>query len=137
MDTVSARPVPLPDEASLPFWEAAREGRLLVQRCSACGRFQYPPDTICRRCQSSDLAFDEVSGRATVYSFAVYTRSFMRGYDAPYVLALVDLDDHPDVRLMTNIVETPIEDVAIGMAVEVTFERRGPWVVPQFRAVAT
>jgi uncharacterized protein len=129
------KPIPVPDDASRPFWDAARERRLVIQRCARCGFFQYPPDLICRRCQCDDLPFVQVSGRGSVYSHAVYVRSFMAGYVAPYVLALVDLDDHPEVRMMANIIETPINSVVVGMPVEVTFEERGEWLVPQFRGL--
>lgn len=135
MPEESPKPVPVPDEASAPFWAAAAQGRLEVQRCNDCALFQYPPDLICRHCQSSDLAFARVSGRGTLYSYCIYTRSFMAGYESPYALALVDLEDHPEARLMTNLVDTPLDSIAVGMPVEVTFERRGRWSVPQFRAV--
>jgi uncharacterized OB-fold protein len=131
----SQKPVPVPDAASLPFWEAAKQHRLVVQHCDACGRDQYPPDLICRHCQSDRLTFQDASGRGSVYSFAVYVRSFMAGFEAPYVLALVDLEDRKDVRMLVNVVDTPIPSISVGMPVEVTFEDRGEWVVPQFRAV--
>jgi uncharacterized OB-fold protein len=133
--TRSQKPVPVPDTASQPFWEAAKQHRLVVQHCADCGRDQYPPDLICRHCQSDRLTFEEAGGGGKIYSFAVYLRSFMAGYEAPYVLALVDLADRPQVRMMANILETPIESITVGMPVEVTFEDRGDWVVPQFRAV--
>ena len=131
------RPVPVPDAASAPFWEAAKERRLVVQHCDECGADQYPPDLICRHCRSARLSFVEASGKGSVYTYAVYTRSFMNGFEAPYVIALVDLSDRAGVRMMTNIVETPIETVAVGMPVEVTFEERGDWVLPQFRAAGS
>jgi uncharacterized OB-fold protein len=131
----SEKPVPAPDRASAAFWEAAQNHVLVVQRCESCGLAQYPPDLICRRCQSDSLAFVNASGLAKVYSFAIYTRPFMTGFEVPYVLALIDLDDYPTVRMMTNIVETPIDQVAIGMQVEVTFENRRGWALPQFRAL--
>lgn len=128
-----AKPVPVPDSVSLPYWQAAKQRRLVVQQCSRCGLFQYPPDIACRYCQSEELQFTDVGGRGVVYSFATYVRSFMAGFDAPYVLALIDLEDHPEVRIMTNLVDTPLESIEIGLPVEVTFEDRGEWVVPQFR----
>jgi uncharacterized OB-fold protein len=135
VDTVPAqKPVPVPDAASAPFWEAARHHRLVVQRCDECGRDQYPPDLICRYCQSSRLSYVDAGGGGVIYSFAVYVRSFMSGFDAPYVLALVDIDGHSGIRMMANIVDTPIPSIRVGMPVEVTFEDRGEWVVPQFRA---
>lgn len=129
--TVDTRPAP--DDSTRPYWEAARDERLVMQRCDACGSMQYPPDLVCNNCQSADRHFEEVSGRGTVYSHAVYTRSFSAGFEAPYVLALVDLEDHPELRMLTNIVETDPEKVEIGMPVEVVFESRGEWKIPQFR----
>ena len=136
MTVHATKPVPAPDEATLPYWDAAREGRLVVHRCRECSSNKYPPDLVCNSCQSENLDFVEASGRGTVYTHAVYTRSFAAGFEAPYVLALVELDDHP-VRMLTNIVETDPETVEIGMPVEVAFEPRGEWMVPQFRPTRT
>ena len=116
------KPVPVPDVASLPFWEAARQRRLVVQHCDDCGGDQYPPDLICRWCQSERLSFVETSGRGVIYTFAVYTRSFMAGFEAPYVLALVDLDD--GWTITTNIVGCDPGEVTIGMQVAVAFQRQ-------------
>ncbi len=131
------KPAPMPDEWSRPYWVAAREGRLVMQRCRSCGRAQYPPDMLCRWCQADSFEYTEVNGRGTIYTFGVYTRSFVPAFEAPYVLALVDLDDEPDVRLLCNIVEARIEDVRVGLPVEVVFEARGEWAVPQFRPRVT
>ena len=133
MDT---RPAPEPDEVSAPYWQAARNRRLVMQVCQPCGTAQFPPDLLCHRCLGDELPFEAVTGDGVVYSFAIYTRSFDPAFDVPYALALVDLADHPEVRLMTNIVQTPLDEITIGMAVEVTFERRRDWMLPQFRAKA-
>jgi uncharacterized protein len=127
-----AKPVPVPDDVTREYWEAARDHRLVVQRCTACGKAQYPPDVVCHRCQADRFRFDEVSGRGTLYSFSTFTRSLMPVFEAPYSLALVDLDDE-DVRMVTNLVDVDAEDAHVGMAVDVTFEDRGEWSVPQFR----
>ena len=131
------RPRPLPDDTSAPFWDGARDGRLVVQRCGACERFQYPPDVACIHCQSTDLVPTEVSGRGVLWSFAVVDRAFHAGFvDAvPYVVALVELDEQAGLRLVTNIVDASPDDLAVGMAVTVTFEARGDVVLPQFRPV--
>jgi uncharacterized OB-fold protein len=63
-----------------------------------------------------------VSGRATVAAFTINRQNWIPGFEPPYVVAIVELDDEPDVRLITNVVGVPIEDVGIGMAVEVFFE---------------
>jgi len=129
------RPAPAPDDISRFFWDGASQGRLLVQRCGACGRFQYPPDIVCTFCQSEDVHGTEVSGRGTLYSFVVVDRAFHPGFVAhlPYVLALVELEEQPDLRLLANVVDADPGTLGIGMPVEVTFERRGDVTMPQFR----
>ncbi len=132
------RPVPLPDEVSRFFWEGARDGRLLVQRCSACGSYQYPPDVACIRCQSQALEATEVSGRGSLYSFAIVDRAYHEGFvDAlPYVVGLVDLPEQAGLRMLTNIVEAEHGSLRVGMPLEVVFEPRGDIALPQFRPVA-
>ena len=129
------RPLPLPDEVSAFFWDGAREGRLLVQRCSACTRYQYPPDVVCTYCQSAALEAASVSGRGFLYSYSVVDRPFNEGFvDAlPYVLGLVELDEQPGLRMITNIVDAAETPLQVGMPLEVTFEDRGEVVLPQFR----
>ena len=129
------RPAPAPDDISRFFWDGAAEGRLLVQRCLACGRYQYPPDIICTYCQSETLEAAQVSGRGTLYSFVVVDRAFHPGFvpHLPYVLALVDLEEQDALRLLTNIVDAEPAQLSISMPVEVTFERRGEVTMPQFR----
>ena len=85
---------------SLPYWTAAREGRLVVQRCTSCGKAQFPPDLLCRYCQQPDPSFVEIDGRGTIYTFAIYTRSFSPAFEVPYALALVTLDACPDVAVV-------------------------------------
>jgi uncharacterized OB-fold protein len=132
------RPIPRPDEASRFFWEGARDGRLLVQRCANCGSYQYPPDVACIRCQSQALVPTEVSGRGSLYSFAIVDRAFHEGFvDAlPYVVALVDLPEQAGLRMLTNIVEAEHGSLRVGMPLEVVFEPRGDIALPQFRPVA-
>jgi uncharacterized OB-fold protein len=129
------RPVPLADEISGFYWEGAKRGELLVQRCSACAQLQFPPDVVCVHCQSQGVEPEAVSGRGQVWSFCRVERLFHEGFaDAlPYVVALVELDEQPGVRLLTNIVEVDGAEVEVGMPVEVVFEDRGEVVLPQFR----
>jgi len=129
------RPLPLPDEVSAFFWDGAREGRLLIQRCSACAHYQYPPDVVCTYCQSLGVEAAAVSGRGILYSYSVVDRAFNQGFvDAlPYVLALVELDEQPGLRMIANIVEAGDTPLEVGMPLEVTFEDRGEVVLPQFR----
>lgn len=129
------RPVPEPDEASAFFWDGARDGRLLVQRCANCSAYQYPPDVACIRCQSQELVPTEVSGRGTLYSYAVVDRPYQAGFVAavPYVVGLIDLPEQAGLRMLTNVVDADPGDLRVGMPVEVVFETRGDVVLPQFR----
>lgn len=125
-DTYYQRPqlrlAPSPTAESRAFWTGGQRGELLINRCHACGRFFHPPGPTCWRCRSTDVAPEPVSGKATVAAFTVNRQIWIPGYEPPYVVAIVELDDEPDVRLITNIVDVAIDDVRVGMAVEVFFE---------------
>jgi len=117
------RPLPKVTELTEPFWTATKAGKLMMQRCKACSELVWCPRPACIECGSDQLGWEQVSGRGTVYSFTVIRQVAGRGaafaQDIPYVLAWVDLEDGP--RYYTNIVDCPIDEVAIGMPVEVTF----------------
>lgn len=133
--TSDPRPIPELDDISSFFWEGAREGVLLVQRCSACLRYQYPPDVVCVSCQSFELIPTAVSGRGLLYSYAIVDRPFHLGFvDAvPYIVAIVELAEQVGLKMLTNLVGVAPEGLEVGMPVEVTFEDRGRVVLPQFR----
>lgn len=134
----SGKPLPdLDDPLTRPFWEAASEGRLVIQQCRDCGEFHHPPAGLCWRCLSADLAFRELSGRGYVHSFAIVHDQRIPAFDdlLPYVVASVSLDGAPEVTLTTNLPGIPIADVRSGMPVMVEFESVAPGVaIPQFRA---
>jgi uncharacterized OB-fold protein len=129
------RPRPAPNETNRFYWEAASEHRLVLQRCDSCRLLQYPPDVVCVHCQSQSMTPTELSGTGTLYSFATVDRLFHVGFASvlPYIVGLVELDEQPGLRMLTNIVEAVPEDLRVGMAVKVVFEDRGAVTVPQFR----
>jgi uncharacterized protein len=133
--TSDPRPIPELDEISRFFWEGAREGLLLVQRCSACLCYQYPPDVVCVDCQSFDVKPTAVSGRGLLYSYAIVDRPFHAGFvgAVPYVVALVELAEQAGLKMLTNLVGAAPGGLRVGMPVEVTFEDTGRVVLPQFR----
>ncbi|MCP3985885.1 MAG: hypothetical protein GY723_16000, partial [bacterium] len=106
-------PVPEPDALRAPFWEACRRGVLEVSGCEACGYLFLPPGPCCPECWSPRLESREVSGRGRVESFVIYRRTYHPGMPAPYVVALVELEEGP--RLISNIVGCAPEEVAIDM----------------------
>ena len=128
------KPLPVPDIDTDPYWERAGNGELSLQRCQACGHYLFPPRPICPRCRSHDVQWTALSGRGVVYSYAIMHDSFVKGFDPPYVIAQVELEEQAGLHLLTNIVECDIGAVNIGMPVEVTFERRSDEIaVPLFR----
>lgn len=124
------RPQPVPDPDSAPFWEAAAEGRLVVQRCAACGHAQLYGRAACTACHGVDVRWEDASGAGTVYTFTVVRQHFTRPFRdmGPYVVALVDLAE--GARLMTNLVAVEPGDVRVGMAVRVRFEEGLPMFEP-------
>jgi len=136
--TNAPRPVPAPDKETQFFWDAAKRGELAILRCEDCRTFIHPPKHRCRGCLSVNLAPHVVSGLGRLYTLTrthyVYHPAFRE--QAPYVVALVELEEDPSVRLVSNILECAPEDVAIGMAVEVVFEQVTDEIaLPQFRPV--
>lgn len=131
---MSEKAVPTPTPESQPYWDAAARHELWLPRCLDCGCLHFYPRAYCPHCSSADIAWEQVSGRATLESFVI-NHIPAPGYEdeAPYSIALVMLAE--GIRLMCNIVDveqTP-EALSIGMALEVTFEERGSITIPQFR----
>jgi uncharacterized protein len=116
------------------FWTSGKDGKLRFLRCSDCRYLVHPPAPVCPQCLGRDLAPDVVSGRGRVHSCTVNHHPW-DGSTEPWVVALVELEDQDDVRLMTNVVGIAPEDVAIGMPVRVVFEDHDPVYVPLFEPV--
>jgi uncharacterized protein len=111
-------PQPAPDFDTEPFWQSAADGRLMMCRCQKCGNWHQPPLERCRRC-AAPTEFEPISGNGTVYTFIVQRQPAVVGYfdQVPYVVALVDLDEQPGVRLPGRLVDIDPDEVAIGMRV--------------------
>jgi uncharacterized protein len=116
------RLAPSPTAESHAFWTGGRDGELLITRCHDCGHFFHPPGPACWRCRSTDVAPEPVSGRATVAAFTVNRQNWIAGFEPPYIVAMVELAEEPDTRLMSNVVDVAPSEISIGMAVEVFFE---------------
>lgn len=130
MSDAAAPPLPQPDAVTRPFWEACQRHELRASACADCAYVFLPPGPCCPRCWSSRVALRAVSGRGRVFSFAVYRRTYHAGMPAPYVVALVELEEGP--RLISNVVGCAIEEVAIDMRVRVRFEPSGDFMLPRF-----
>jgi uncharacterized OB-fold protein len=120
-----------------PFWDALREHRLVLQRCTGCGHFQHYPRSLCKSCLSDALEFVASPGHGTVGSFTVIHRAPLAELRplTPYMLALIDLDE--GVRMMSNVVAEP-RDVYIGCPVAVDFvDLASEVTLPVFRPVVS
>ena len=129
------RPVPRPTPETAEFWAGARRGELRIQRCRACGKAYFYPRPICPHCNSTDVDWFTASGRGRLYSYVINHRAPPNFRDiAPYVIAVVELEEGP--RMMTNIVgvEPLPENLPIDLPVEVTFEQLNDDItLPLFR----
>jgi len=126
------RVLPRVTDANRHFWTGGAEGLLRFLRCAPCGTFVHPPAPVCPECLSRELAPAAVSGRATVATFTLNHQPWVPAPDHPYAIAIVEIEEQPGLRLMTNIVNCPPESVRIGMAVRVVFERHDDVHVPLF-----
>ncbi|MBI1735877.1 MAG: Zn-ribbon domain-containing OB-fold protein [Candidatus Rokubacteria bacterium] len=129
-------PTPVVTPETAPYWEGARAGKLLLQRCLACRALRFYPRRACPSCWSERVEWVEASGRGRVHSFTVIHRPPAPAFASrlPYVVALVDLEEGP--RMMANVVGDGALEVAIDDPVTVTFEPRGDIALPQFQRVA-
>ncbi|MGH7771962.1 MAG: Zn-ribbon domain-containing OB-fold protein [Candidatus Binatia bacterium] len=126
----------LDEPEAKPFWASLKEHRLTAQRCSACGKFfPFPPKAFCPNCLSSEYEWAPVSGKGKVYSHVTYHRAWHPAYQdkVPYNVSLIELDE--GVRMVSNVVGCPPEEVQIGLPVEVVFEDLGEYTLPKFRPV--
>lgn len=119
-------PAPRVLPEAMPFWEAAREGRLLIKRCQDCGETHYYPRDICPHCMSANTEWIETKGEGTVYSFSPMGKD-----EARYTLACVTLDE--GVTMLTNLVDSDPATFAIGQRVKLVFKpSEGGYPVPMF-----
>lgn len=114
------------------FWTGGAEGELRFLRCRACGYYIHPPSPICPRCLSRDRTVEAVSGRAEVVTYTVNHQPWLPGFPPPYVVAIVEIEEQPGLRLTTNIVKCSPDRVQIGMPVRVRFEQHEDVYVPLF-----
>ena len=135
-----ARPLPVPDELTKPFWDAAREGKLAIQRCKACATYYQPPVRECYTCAAvgrlSDLTFEEVSGKGTIYTYTLVHDSRIKAFQEilPYPLIQIELVEQRGLILYGNMPETPVEEIRIGAPAEVFFfDIEGGFKLPDFR----
>jgi uncharacterized OB-fold protein len=125
------RVLPALDDDNRFFWTSGEDGRLRFLRCQGCGLYLHPPLPRCPECGGTNVEPEPVSGRGEVHSFTVNHQPWDGGSE-PYVIALVTFPEQEGLRLTTNIVGCPVDEVFIGMPVRVHFEHRDPVWFPLF-----
>jgi len=132
MASPTTRPLPRPTPETQHFWDGTAAGELRLQRCRPSGHTYFPPQPFCPSCGSGDVEIMRASGRGSLYSYVITHRA-APGFEAPYVLAVVELEEGP--RLLSNLADVAPdpEQLPLDLALEVTFESFGEVTLPLFR----
>lgn len=119
---IAERPLPEITPLTEPFWSALRERKLVVQRCGACGTLRFPPEVGCYECGSMESSWVSMSGRATLWSWTVGHPPLLPFFAerAPWPVVVVQLEEGP--RMVTNVVDVPVEQYVIGMPLVAEYE---------------
>ena len=130
------RPIPVPNEWTKPFWEAAKEGVLKLQRCQSCRHLQHPPFATCTNCASTDLKFEPVTGKGAIYAYTIMYHTGDKRFASavPYASIIVELDEAPGAFMAGNLLDAEYTEAKVGRRVEVTFQRLNDDItLPQWR----
>jgi uncharacterized OB-fold protein len=130
------RPIPVPDNLTKPFWEAAKQGVVALQHCQSCGSYNYPPYSVCVNCMSTDLKFEPVRGKGTIYSYTIMYHTGDKRFApvVPYASIIVELDEAKGCLLAGNLMDAPYTEAKVGRRVEVIFQKLNDDItLPQFR----
>jgi uncharacterized OB-fold protein len=116
------RPLPEITPVTEPFWSALREHKLVVQRCDVCKTLRFPPEVGCFECGSMASTWVEMSGRATLWSWTVGYPPLLAFFAerAPWPVVVVQLEEGP--RMVTNVVDLPVEQYEFGMPLVADYE---------------
>ena len=130
------RPIPVPNEWTKPFWDSAKEGVLRLQRCQSCRKFQHPPFATCVNCVSTDLKFEAVEGKGSIYAYTIMYHTGDKRFASavPYASIIVELDDAPGALMAGNLLDAEYTEAKVGKRVAVTFQRlNDDFTLPQWR----
>jgi uncharacterized protein len=135
-----ARPAPVANDLTKPFWDACNEGRLVLQNCTACSRLHYPPTEKCSKCGSADkMVWKEVKGRGHIDVCFVIRDSRVKGFQPaqPINFAVITLDEDPGINFLSNLPGSAAGDGPNGASVEVVFEKTSNGqMIPEWQIVA-
>lgn len=132
---------PMVDGLDAPYWAAAAEGRLELQRCKSCGHWQWGPEWICHKCLSFDMGWEEVKPEGIIYS---WERCWHPSHPAlkeqgPYIVILAELPQAGNIRMVGNLLGDPLQEIEIGARIVGHFEHHteaeNPFTLLQWEAV--
>ena len=129
-------PMPVPDALTQFFWDGVGQHKLMILQCQNCGHYIHYPRPVCRFCLSTDLSPKQVSGKATIFSWTETWQAFHPFWidKIPYILANVELVEQEGLKMMSNIIDCPEDQLKAGLALEVVFKEVAPGLtLPLFR----
>ncbi len=132
------RPIPEITAELRPFFEASKNGQLVVQKCNGCGTLRFPPRRLCANCLSRESSWTPVSGEGEVYSFIIMHRVYHPAFanQVPYAVATIKLKE--GARMLSNVIGIDPHAIKCGMPVKVSFEKLNDEVtLPMFRPAAS
>ncbi len=135
-DTTERPPRPRPGitRDTAHFWAGLEDGKLLIQKCSGCVALRFPPEPMCPHCQSLEWDTIESKGAGTVYSWVAMHHPPIPAFEYPNLIALIELEE--GVRVVSNIIGIPKDEIKIGMKVQAEFVQTDPELtLHQFRPV--
>ena len=137
--TLDRKAVPVASDRDAPYWEGARNGMLVLQKCVECELLSSQPRVICPRCHGELFEWSKVSGRGDIHSFGIVRQTTASGFEdeVPYVVVHVQIAEEPTCYITSNLIvdEDEFDHLTVGLPVEVTFEFRGDAALPQFQLV--
>jgi uncharacterized OB-fold protein len=132
---ITERTAPEITDRTAAFWTGGANGELLIAHCQTCGLWLHPPRPVCRRCRGRDIRPEPVSGLGTVWSYTVSRYQWSPALEPPYVIAEVELEEQPGLRLLTTVVDC--DEITIGLPVRARFELAGEAWIPVFAPVGS
>ena len=136
MAETSNFPTPIPDFDAEEFWAGCNRGELMMQRCAECKKFRWLPRSMCPFCNSLDREWVKVSGRGKVYTYTIITHPVHPAAVSrvPYNVAQVQLEEDPDLIVVTNLIGLGNDEIRIDMPVQVVFVEHEPGIkLPKFK----
>jgi len=137
--SATEKTIPVPNELTQPYWDAAKQHKFMLQRCVGCKLFNPWPRVVCPRCHSEAFEWVEPSGRGKLHSYTIIRQTTRPGFidEVPFILANIVIDEEPSCFIISNLLvdESEYDKLHVDMPVQVVFEDRGEVTVPQFKPV--